>query len=107
MVVDVFQVIIDAKNPLTAEEIVEDVVKNRSKYKLSQLGVAGSNVRRQIRRLRELFVVEKVGNHYRITENASLLDIFEEKIEKFYLRTIVDRVKEYLSVVKQETSKNE
>lgn len=101
VIADVFQVIIDAKQPISAEGIIEDVVKNRDRYNLTQQGVAGSNIRRQIRRLKELFLIEKVGNSYRITENASLVEIFEEKIEKFYLRTIVDRVKEYLAEVKK------
>lgn len=99
VIVDVFQVIIDSEKPLSAEDIVEAVMRNRENYHLVQLGVAGSNIRRQIRRLKELFLVEKAGNTYRITENASLLEIFEEKIEKFYLRTIVDRVKEYLAAI--------
>ena len=101
VVVDVFQVIVDGKAPLTAEQIIEEVVKNRDKYRLLQAGVAGSNIRRQIRRLKETFLVEKTGNSYRIAENAPLLEIFEEKIEKFYLKTIVDRVKEYLEAVKK------
>lgn len=99
VVVDVFQVILDSKGPLSAEDIVEEVVKNRDKYKLVQQGVASSNIRRQIRRLKELFFIEKVGEGYRVAENAKLVDIFEEKIEKYYLRTIVDRVKEYLAEV--------
>jgi hypothetical protein len=46
-----------------------------------------------------MFIIEKVSNNYRINENAKLADIFEEKIERFYLRTIVERVKEYLHAV--------
>jgi len=105
VIVDVFQVILDSKTPLTADDIIEAVIKNRSKYKLAQSGVAGSNIRRQILRLKELFLIEKADNSYRVTENASLIEIFEEKIEKFYLRTIVDRVKEYLAEVKKPEQK--
>ncbi len=100
VIVDVFQVLIDAKAPLTADDIVDLVMKNRARYRLVQAGVAGSNIRRQVRRLKDLFFIEKVQNAYRVAENASLVDIFEEKIEKYYLRTIVDRVKEYLEAVK-------
>ena len=38
-------------------------------------------------------------NEYRIIENEKLSTIFEEKIEKFYMKSIVDRVKEYLKAV--------
>ena len=43
--------------------------------------------------------MEKVKNQYRIAEFEELNVIFEEKIEKFYLKSIVDRVKEYFGSV--------
>ena len=58
-------------------------------------GVASSNIRRQIKRLRDLFLIENINNKYRISENEPLISIFEEKIEKFYIRSITERVKEY------------
>ena len=63
-------------------------------------GIASSNIRRQLKRLRDLFLVEKVKNSYRINEFENLNTIFEEKIEKFYLSSIVDRVKDYFGVLK-------
>jgi hypothetical protein len=65
------------------------------------LGIASSNIRRQLLRLRDLFIIEKVKNNYRITENTKLKDIFEEKVEQYYLQSIIQRVKEYI----QETDK--
>ena len=108
IVVDVFQIIFETKNPLDSEMIVKKVIEQRKKEKLPLLGIAPSNVRRQIKRLRDIFLVEKVGTQYRITENAKLTDIFTEKIEEFYLKTIVERVKEYLEVSsKQQGNKQE
>ncbi len=63
-------------------------------------GVADSNIRRQLRRLREMFLVEKVANDYRITEFENLDVLFSERIEKFYLNSILERVKEYFDFVK-------
>ena len=63
-------------------------------------GIAGSNIRRQLKRLKDLFLIESIANKYRITENASLEEIFDEKIEKFYLESIKDRVKEYFKAIK-------
>ena len=93
-VVDVLCVLLDNKE-IDGNKLNEKVVEFRKSNNLNLKGVAGSNVRRQLKRLRDLFLIEKVGNNYRITENEKLSRIFEEKIEKFYLKNIVSRVKEY------------
>jgi hypothetical protein len=87
------------KKMLNSEEIRYEVAKNRKKRKMALAGVASSNIRRQLLRLRDMFIVEKVANNYRINENASLADIFTEKIEKYYLESIKERVKEYFQEV--------
>ena len=98
VVVDVFHVLIDTKKELSSELVIE----SRKNHKLKLLGIAPSNIRRQLKRLRNLFLVEKIANSYRIAENARLTELFEEKIEKFYVRTIMDRIKEYLAAVEKE-----
>ncbi len=100
VIVDILYVMYNSKKPLGSEEIRTLVIDHRKKSKLELRGVASSNVRRQLKRLRNLFLVEKVKNDYRISENEKLLRIFEEKIEKYYLNSIVDRVKEYFEAVK-------
>ena len=102
IVVDILHVLLTAqknKKKLTSEEIRYEVCKLRKKYKLPLHGVASSNIRRQLIRLRLLFLAEKVGNHYRINENAKLSDIFKEKIEKYYLESIKGRVRDYFKEV--------
>lgn len=96
VVVDVLHVILESKNPLTSVEIEKLTIENRKKHKLPLLGIAASNIRRQTLRLRDLFIVEKVSTKYRINENASLQEIFSEKLEKYYIDSIVSRVKEYI-----------
>jgi len=103
VIVDILHVLLKAKKQkklLTSEEIEKEVIDSRKKQKLALHGIASSNIRRQIKRLRDLFLVEKVKNSYRITEFEDLSVIFEEKIERFYLKSIVDRVKEYFESVK-------
>ena len=100
VIVDILYVMYNSKKPLGSEEIRTLVIDNRKKSKLELRGVASSNVRRQLKRLRDLFFVEKIKNDYRIAENEKLLRIFEEKIEKYYLNSIVNRVKEYFEAVK-------
>jgi hypothetical protein len=102
VIVDILHVLLRAKKQkkmLTSDEIEKEVVDVRKKQKLALFGIASSNIRRQIKRLRDLFLVEKVKNEYRIAEFEEMNVIFEEKIEKFYLKSIVDRVKEYFESV--------
>ena len=100
VIVDIFLVFL--KNPsqnLSAPEIEKLTIEYRKAYNLALLGIASSNIRRQILRLRDAFLVEKVGNEYRINENATLSEILSEKIEKYYLKSIMSRVKEYFGAV--------
>ena len=100
VVVDILSVMLNNKKEMSSEEIKKLTVNFRKKNKLPLKGIADSNVRRQLKRLRTLFLVEKVKNNYRMHENDKLLNIFEEKIEKFYLRNITDRVREYFNALK-------
>lgn len=63
-------------------------------------GIASSNIRRQLKRLKDIYLIESVNNEYRITEFSNLEEIFSERIEKFMLPNIISRVKEYLKIVK-------
>ena len=99
VVVDVLAVLIRAKKEkkdYTSDQICKLVVEERKNNKLSMLGVAASNIRRQLKRLKDILIVEKRLNAYRITEHGNLAEIFEEKIEKFMLQSINSRIKEYL-----------
>jgi|TARA_B100001964_G_C14161308_1_gene566850 hypothetical protein len=97
VVVDVLSVILKSKRELGSREVEELVIESRKNHSLPVKGVASSNIRRQLKRLRDIFLIDKVANNYRMHENASLSEIFEEKIEKYYLQNIVGRVKEYVS----------
>jgi hypothetical protein len=99
IIVDILLIILQSKDPLTSQEVEERVIDYRKKHSLQLLGIASSNIRRQLLRLRELFIVEKVKNSYIINENTTLQYIFAEKIEKYYLNSIVERVKEYVTEV--------
>jgi hypothetical protein len=102
VVVDVFQVMLEAEKEITSTEVEKLTIANRKKYSQPLLGIAPSNIRRQLLRIRDLFFVEKVGNYYRVKENSKLSDLFEENIEKYYLNSIMKRVKEYLKAVDKE-----
>jgi len=103
VIVDILHVLLRAKKQkklLSSEEIEKEVIDARKRQKIALHGIASSNIRRQLKRLRDLFLAEKVKNQYRITEFEEIGIIFEEKIEKFYLKSIVDRVREYFNSIK-------
>lgn len=103
VIVDILLVLMDAKDKkqfLESETIRDYVVALRKKNNLPQKGIACSNIRRQLKRLRDLFIAEKVKNQYRITEFEDLNFIFKEKIEKYYLPSIMQRVEEYFNTLK-------
>lgn len=100
VVVDILHVLLSNQKEMSSEEIKKLTISFRKKSKLPLQGVADSNIRRQLKRLRSLFLVEKIKNTYRIHEMDNLANIFEEKIEKFYLKNITDRVREYFNALK-------
>ena len=102
VIVDILNILIKAKKvqkDLVSDEICAHVIDERKKLNLPMLGIASSNIRRQLKRLKDLLLIEKRLNAYRITEHNSLSEIFEEKIEKILLPSINSRIKEYLKKI--------
>ena len=103
VIVDVLQTMIDSsskKRMITSEEVQRGVIASRKKNKINVHGVAASNIRRQMKRLKDLQLIEKIRNDYRITEFESLENLFEERIQKFHIPQITNRVKEYCRIIK-------
>ncbi|MBW2978745.1 hypothetical protein KY304_01380 [Candidatus Woesearchaeota archaeon] len=105
VVVDVFSVILNNKG-LNSREIEEKVILSRKNQKLALLGIASSNIRRQLKRLKDIQLIERVGNSYRLNEDLTLPEIFEEKIESIHLKSVKNRVKEYFEAVHKEIKKD-
>jgi len=104
IIVDILLVLLNArkeKRELSSEEIKTQSIEIRKQNNVELKGIADSNIRRQLKKLRDLFIVEKISNNYRISEFSNLKDIFEEKIERFYISSIVERVKEYLNEIEK------
>ncbi len=99
VVVDVFHVLLKSRKLrrlLAVSEIEKKVVQNRKLHRIPMTGIASSNIRRQIKRLRNLLLVDKIKSGYRIAEFMPLEALFSEKIESLVLPNIINRVKEYL-----------
>lgn len=105
IIVDVLFALLCARKEnqqLSSEQIREKVIELRKENDLPLFGIASSNIRRQIKRLRDVFLVEKVRNNYRITEFDNISTIFKEKIEQYLLSSVVDRVHDYYKKVDEE-----
>ena len=104
VVVDVLQVMLNNKDmgPISSKQVEILVIENRKKHEVPMLGIAPSNIRRQLLRCRELFLIEKIKATYRITENEKFRAIFNEKIKRYYLNSILERVEEYMKKIDEE-----
>lgn len=102
VIVDILYILVSTRESLTSEDITQMVIELRSELKLPLVGVAASNVRRQIKRLRDIQIVEKVINTYRITEDLTFSEIYDLRIKPFYIDQISSRIREYFGRVDEE-----
>ncbi len=105
IVVDILLALLEAKKQKkekNLEEIKKRAIEIRKENNVELKGIADSNIRRQLKKLRDLFLVEKIANTYRINGFENLNKIFENKIEKFYIVSIVERIKEYLNELEKD-----
>lgn len=99
VIVDVLLALDDARKErreLTSFEIIDKITLLRKEHSLEAKGLAESNIRRQLKRLRDLMLVDKRSNVYRLAEFEPLSTLFAQKIENFLIPQTVERVKEYL-----------
>jgi len=104
IIVDILLVLLNSRNKkeeLSLEKMKEKVIDERKRANLDEKGLADSNIRRQLKRLRDLLIVEKNENNYKISEFENLSKIFDEKIKNFYLPSIISRIKEYLDALEK------
>jgi len=98
IIVDILYVLEKAKKDhkeMSATEIKDELLEIRKVNGFSLNGTADSNIRRQIKRLRDVYLVEKVRNNYRIFEFMDLKEIFSDKIKRIMLAAILKRNTEY------------
>jgi hypothetical protein len=104
IIVDILAVLLEAKKKkeeLETESIKEKAIALRKKSNLEISGIADSNIRRQLKRLKDIFLVEKTNSGYRISEFESLDKIFDEKIGNFLVPSIIARIKEYMQEIEK------
>ena len=105
VVVDVLHVLLKARQrreELHSEEIKNLVMDERKRGGFPMLGIASSNIRRQLKRVKDLHLIETNANLYRITEWAEFSELFQEKVHNFVLKSVLARVEEYVSKIDAE-----
>ncbi len=110
VVVDVMHVLLKGRQrreELHSEEIKNHVMKERKDIGLPMLGIASSNIRRQLKRLKDLHLIETNANLYRVTEWSNVSEIFEDKIQNFILKSVLSRVKDYAKKLDEEFKEQE
>lgn len=99
VIVDILLVLEEArkqKQMLSSVDIKGKVEEVRKQNSLEIKGLAESNIRRQLKRLRDAMLIDKAENLYRLSEFSTISEIFSAKIEKFIIPQTIDRIKEYL-----------
>lgn len=102
IIVDILYSLLQNKDGLTSKDVEEHIIAYRQENKLPLRGIASSNVRRQLKRLRDVFLIEKKSTKYYVKVGETMDEIFTERILKFYLDSIVGRVKEYFKLAEDQ-----
>ncbi len=98
-IVDVFLVFLGSSQPLLVENVVEKVRALRKEAKLPSIGMAESNLRRQVRRLKDQGWIMKYTQGYGIAEHLSLSSLFSEKIRPYSIDPALSRIEEYCQII--------
>ncbi len=101
-IVDILYVLLTERKRrrvIGAEDLARRVIGLRKRFKKPVYGVATSNIRRQLARLKEMLIVEKIDTGYRLIEWMTLEELFKERIQPYLVEESRKRIKEYLVLV--------
>jgi hypothetical protein len=100
IIVDILLVLDESRKKkewISSFDVRDRVEVFRKQNSIEAKGMAESNIRRQLKRLRDAMLVDKEGNKYRLSEFSPISETFSLKIEKFLIPQIIERIKDYLS----------
>jgi len=103
--VDILYVILNARKEnkrMTSKDVETAIAELRKQINLPLVGITSPNVIRQLRRLKEISIIEKHADSYRGAEGLRLNELFEERIEKYLIPSITSRIKEYTKKIDEE-----
>ena len=88
-------IIVDILKVLLKKRKVRQLVSSEEISKMiNKKGNSPVNIRRQIRRLIEIGIAERINGKYRITEFLKLEEILD-RIKKFMIEPTIERINEY------------
>ena len=90
VIVPIFLSLLDAKKDKTCLSI-PDLIKQLEE----KPGASAPNIRRQLRRLKELKLVEKSTQGYRITEFGKIQPVINDYVIQFLVNPAADRIRQY------------
>lgn len=94
VLVDIFSHLLDARREKRMMQVEHFLSALNGKN-----GASAPNIRRQLRRLKELKLVEHSAAGYRITEFGAITPIVEKYLVEFLVKPAVERVKQYAAEV--------
>lgn len=94
IIVDVLLELLEAKREGAILEM-KDFLRSLEGKK----GASASNLRRQLRRLRDLKLVEKVPEGYRVTESGDISSILENYMIQFLVNPSLERIRSYVQKI--------
>lgn len=98
VVVDILMCFIEnnaIKNHVSIKEVEDYVYQKREKAGLEINGITPSNILRQIRRIKNLGLIEKLPQGYRIKEFMPLKQLFYEHFMPYIVQPIIERIGEF------------
>jgi len=99
IIIDILLILLKSEKPIKSDELRGKVIEYRKLMNLPLTGIAHSNIRRQLLRLKNLYLIEKKNEGYRITENTSLREILLQRIKPILLEQTYNRILEYAEVI--------
>ncbi|MDD5417586.1 MAG: hypothetical protein PHW96_01695 [Candidatus Nanoarchaeia archaeon] len=82
--------------------LTPDVIyKNMANHSVDKIGMAPSNIRRHLKRLKDMKFIEKYGIGYRTCEWMSFEEMVDRHIHEFLIKPALERIKEYASKIEE------
>jgi hypothetical protein len=94
-IVDVLHVVAHSRKPLDLPELTKQAIALRKEHALAEGSASASNVRRHLRRLKQLYLIEKKQGGYAVAEGDSLASLIDARLTKHILASTTERIKEY------------
>ena len=98
IIVDVFHTLLKAGSAGAIFEQISTELEGKP-------GASQPNIRRQLRRLKEIKLIDNRGEAYRIVESGQLVELINNYLEQFIVAPTLSRIKQYAVALEQRFNK--